>query len=191
MAETAGAVFGLLYVWLAVRQSVWCWPAGLANAALFLVVFFHARLYAAAALQVVYLALSVYGWRQWLHGGGGHGRLEVGATPRAWRLALAAAGGAAALALGSFLRYRTDAVLPFPDAAATAGSLVAQWMTTRKWLESWLVWIAVDAVYLAIYSSQRLYQTTALYAVFLAMAVLGYREWRNSRMVCRQNRRLA
>ena len=54
-AEIAGVVFGVLYVWLAIRESPWCWPFGIANAALFLVVFAHARLYGAAALQVVYV----------------------------------------------------------------------------------------------------------------------------------------
>ena len=56
-------------------------------------------------------------------------------------------------------------------------------MTTRKWLESWLVWIAVDAVYVAMYVSQRLYPTAVLYAVFLVMAAFGYREWRASTRV--------
>lgn len=53
-------------------------------------------------------------------------------------------------------------------------------MATRKWLESWLVWIAVDAVYVGMYVSQRLLPTAGLYAAFLVLAVLGYREWRLS-----------
>ncbi len=51
-------------------------------------------------------------------------------------------------------------------------------MATRKWLENWLVWIAVDVVYVAIYVSQGLLPTAGLYAVFLVLAVLGFREWR-------------
>ena len=66
-------------------------------------------------------------------------------------LSLAAAGAIGSVALGLLLRHRTDAALPFPDAATTAFSLVAQWMATRKWLENWLVWIAVDVVYVAMY----------------------------------------
>ena len=53
-------------------------------------------------------------------------------------------------------------------------------MATRKWVENWLVWIAVDVVYVAIYASQRLYPTAGLYAAFLVLATLGYREWRAS-----------
>jgi len=168
------------YVVLAIRESPWCWPFGIANAAVFLVVFAEARIYGAAALQAVYVAVSVYGWYEWLHGGLGRGRLAVSRTPRRWLVALAAAGGAGAVALGLFLKHRTDAALPFSDGATTAASLAAQWMATRKWLENWLVWIAVDAAYVAMYVSQRLFAAAGLYAAFLVLAFLGFREWRRS-----------
>ncbi len=180
VAEVAGVVFGVLYVWLAVRENVWCWPAGLANALIFFFVFFHARLYGAAFLQVVYMALSVYGWRQWLRGGTGGGRLTVSRTPPAWAFGLGVAVIASSVLFGAYLHFRTDAALPFTDAATTMTSLAAQWMTTRKWLESWIVWIAVDVVYVGMYVSQALYVTVTLYIVFLVLAVLGYREWRNA-----------
>jgi nicotinamide mononucleotide transporter len=147
---------------------------------LFLFVFAEARLYGAAALQVVYVVLSVYGWHQWLRGGTGKGELSVSRTPAPWARGLAVAGVLGTIALGLVLRYRTDAALPFPDAGTTAWSLVAQWMATRKWLESWLVWIAVDVVYVAMYASQRLYAAAGLYAAFLVLAFVGYREWRAS-----------
>lgn len=178
LVELAGAVFGVVYVLLAIRESAWCWPAGLANAGLYLGVFFRARLYGQAALQAVYLLLSCYGWWQWLRGGEQHGQLRVSRMPPRWALSLLAAGLAATGAFGLYLDRRTDAALPYPDAATTAASLAAQWMTTRKWLESWLVWIVVNAVYVALYLSQALYPTAALYAFFLVMAVLGFRQWR-------------
>jgi nicotinamide mononucleotide transporter len=178
--EIAGALFGFAYVVLAIRESPWCWPVGIANAALFLVVCAHARLYGAAGLQAVYLVVSFYGWYEWLHGGEGHGRLSVSPTPPGWMAFLLAAGSAFTIGFGLFLQHRTDAALPFPDAATTGFSLVAQWMATRKWLENWLLWIVVDAAYVAICVSQRLFPMAALYAVFLVMAVVGHREWRAS-----------
>jgi len=179
-AEIAGVFFGVLYVWLAIRESPWCWPFGIANAVLFLVVFAHARLYGAAALQAVYVVVSVYGWYEWLHGGAGHGRLAVSRAPRRWLGGLGAAATVVAVAVGLFLKHRTDAALPFTDGATTAFSLAAQWMATRKWVENWLVWIAVDVAYVAMYVSQRLFPTAGLYAAFLVLAIVGYREWRAS-----------
>jgi nicotinamide mononucleotide transporter len=178
LVELAGAVFGVAYVVLAIRESAWCWPAGLANAGLYLAVFLRARLYGQVALQAVYLLLSCYGWWLWLRGGEQRGPLRVSRTPVRWALALLVAVLAATGGLGLYLDHGTDAALPYPDAATTAASLAAQWMTTRKWLESWLVWIAVDVVYVALYLSQALYPTAALYAFFLVMAALGFREWR-------------
>lgn len=165
---------------LAIRENPWCWPLGIANATLFLVVNTQARIYGAAALQAVYVVVSVYGWYEWLHGGAGRGRLAVSRTPPRWAAGLGAGGALGAVGFGLFLRYRTEDVLPFPDAATTAFSLVAQWMTTRKWLENWLVWIAVDAVYAAMYVSQRRYPMAGLYAAFLVLAIFGFREWRAS-----------
>jgi nicotinamide mononucleotide transporter len=126
------------------------------------------------------VVVSVYGWYEWLYGGEGKGELHVSRTPPSWAAGLAAAGVVATIAFGLFLRHRTDAALPFPDAGTTAFSLVAQWMATRKWLESWLVWVAVDVVYVAMYVSQGLYLTSSLYAVFLVLAFVGVREWRAS-----------
>ena len=180
VAELLAVLFGFAYVWLAIREDARCWPVGIVNVAIYFFVFFHARLYASAVLQAVYVALSVYGWRQWLRGGESGGRLAVSSTPRRWAATLAAAGVAASLGLGLFLKVRTDAALPFPDAATTGFSLAAQWMTTRKWLESWLLWIVIDAAYVLICVSQRLIPMAVLYAVFLVMAVVGYKEWRAS-----------
>ena len=140
----------------------------------------QARIYSNAALQAVYVAVSFYGWYEWLHGGKDRGRLAVSPVPARWVALLGVSATAASGALGLFLKQRTDAVLPFPDAATTAFSLAAQWMATRKWLENWLVWIAVDTVYVPMYASQGRYLMAGLYAAFLVLAALGYREWRAS-----------
>jgi nicotinamide mononucleotide transporter len=178
--EIAAFLFTGVSVWLSVKQHIASWPTAIVGVGLYSVVCWDAKLYADMGLQVVYLVLSIYGWYEWLHGGEDHGRLAVSRTPVAWGLALLAAGTLFTVGFGLFLKLRTDAALPYPDAATTGFSLVAQWMTTRKWLENWLLWIVVDAAYVLICISQRLFPMAALYAVFLAMAVIGYKEWRTS-----------
>jgi nicotinamide mononucleotide transporter len=165
-------------VWLTVRQSQWCWPVGMVNVAFYAYVFFHAKLYADAVLQVVYFAMAVYGWWAWRHGGALHGALPVGRAPRAVLAGLGAAGSALTVSAGTLLDRFTDASFPLLDAGTTAFSLVAQVLTTRKWIESWAIWIVVDAVYVYMYVAKELYATAVLYAVFLAMAVAGWRAWR-------------
>ncbi|HNV02936.1 MAG TPA: nicotinamide riboside transporter PnuC [Vicinamibacterales bacterium] len=178
--EVAGVASGLLGVWLMTRQKIWAWPVLLFSSLVFIVVFFRARLYAAMSLQVVYIGLASYGWHQWLHGGGGHGRLRVSRVPRRVALALAGAGAALTAALGTWLDLRTDQALPYADAFTTSFSLAAQFMQARKYLENWAVWLAVDFVYIGMLRSQDLDLTSLLYLVYLVLAILGLRDWRRS-----------
>jgi len=177
--EVIAAAFGVISVYLSTRQNIWSWPTAIVNVALYTVVFYQGRLYGQMGLQPIYLALSVYGWYQWLHGGEQHTELRVSrASPRLLG-ALAALNLVLWLVLAAVLR-QTDAALPWLDALLTTTSLVAQWMMTRKILENWLIWIAVDVVYVPMFVSQGLYATAVLYAAFLVLAVLGYVEWRRS-----------
>lgn len=177
--EGVAAAFGIVSVFLSTRQHIWSWPTAIVNVALYTVVFYQGRLYGQMGLQPIYLALSVYGWYQWLHGGEHRARLSVSrASPRLLGVALLL-NLVAWLLLAAILR-RTDAALPWIDALLTTTSLVAQWMMTRKILENWILWIAVDVVYVPMFISQRLYATAMLYAAFLVLAIMGFVEWRRT-----------
>ena len=67
--EAIASLFGLLCVWLTVRQNIWCWPVGLVMVSLYIWIFYQAKLYSDMGLQVVYVALQIYGWMHWLRGG--------------------------------------------------------------------------------------------------------------------------
>lgn len=178
--EIIGVVAGILGVWLTTRQKIWCWPIGLVSVVAFIVVFFHAKLYAAAALQFVYIGVICYGWHAWQHGGEGHGRLRVSHVPPRVMAVLTIAGGVAWLVLASWLGRRTDEALPHLDAFTMSFSLVAQWMQARKSLENWLVWIVVDVIYIGMGLTQGLTLTAGLYLVYVCLALLGFRDWRRS-----------
>lgn len=162
------------------RENVWCWPTGLVNVALYVIVFAKAKLYADMGLQVVYVGLCLYGWYAWLHGGKDHGALQVARAPLRILFTLAAAAVAFAVALGTLLGRFTDAALPYWDSSTASFSLAAQWLQTRKWIENWAVWIVVDAVYVGMYVVKGLYPTAGLYAVFLLLAIAGHVAWRAS-----------
>jgi nicotinamide mononucleotide transporter len=178
--ELFAAVTGAVSVWLSVRQNIWSWPTAIVNVVLYTIVFWEAKLYADMGLQVVYAILSVYGWYEWLYGGTNRTELHVTRTPRpvaALLIVIAAAGSAL---LGILLHRTTDAALPFMDSFLSSTSLVAQWMMTKKLLENWLAWIAVDVLYVGMFVFKGLHVTAALYAVFLVLAVRGYVDWRRS-----------
>jgi nicotinamide mononucleotide transporter len=51
-------------------------------------------------------------------------------------------------------------------------------MMTKKLLENWVVWVAVDVVYIGMFIYKSLYVTSLLYFVFLVLSVMGYRQWK-------------
>lgn len=181
LLEGAAFVTGVTNVWLAARQNVWNWPIGIVNVALYAVLFWQSRLYADAGLQVVYLVLAGYGWWAWLYGGAAHTPLRVQRASRGVLAVAAAAGGIFAFGAGFALHRFTDAAVPWVDSALTGASLVAQYLMTRKYLESWPVWVAADVAYVALFLNRRLYLTALLYAIFVGLAVYAWREWARSR----------
>ena len=178
--EVAAAAFGIASVFLSARQNVWNWPLGIINVALYVIVFYEAKLYADMGLQAVYIVLAAYGWWHWLHGGANHGTLPVSRTPVREILLLGLGFVAGTAGLSTVLARTTDASLPLADSALTAASLVAQYMMTRKYVECWLVWIVADTAYVALFIYKGLWPTAGLYLVFTILAVVGWRQWRAS-----------
>jgi nicotinamide mononucleotide transporter len=176
--EIAGFVTGALCVWLVARQNVWNWPIGILNNLAFLALFMTSGLYADGWLQVVYMALALYGWWSWLRGGQAHTVLPVSRTTSQQWLALFGAGIAATALLTWILVTRTDSTVPFPDAVTTVLSLLATWGQARKKVESWWLWIAADVIYVPLYAYKGLWLTAILYVGFMALCVLGLRNWR-------------
>src|SRR3954463_9227615 len=64
-AELFGFLTGIACVALAVAQRIETFPIGIAHNVFFIVLFADARLFADAALQVVYIVLGVMGWIAW------------------------------------------------------------------------------------------------------------------------------
>jgi nicotinamide mononucleotide transporter len=176
--EAAAAVITLISVYLSARQNIWSWPTAIVGVGIYVVVFWHSKLYADMGLQFVYIALSIYGCYEWLHGGENRSELHVSSGwRRSYPIALAIT-IAFALGLGTFLKKATDAALPYADSSLTSFSLLAQWMMTRKYIENWFLWIAVDIFYIAMFTFKHLYLTALLYAVFIGVCWFAYVEWR-------------
>lgn len=178
--EIIAVTFGLVSVWLTTREHIVSWPTAIVNVAIFFFLFWKARLYADAVLQLFYLSLSVYGWWAWLRAGPDHSALHVSrATRRHWVIGIPIF-LIFGLGLGVILDKYTDSPVPFFDALLTSASLVAQWMMTRKILENWIVWIAANLVYVPLMFVRGLPFTAIQYTVFTVLAVQGYRSWKRS-----------
>lgn len=177
--EWIGMVLGVVVVILLIRQNLWAWPLGVAYVLVSVTVLWEARLYANLALHVVgFLPLNLYGWYYWLFGNAD----DAPELPVTWAggrvlLVLAVLGGIATLGLGWYFANHSDAAWPYWDNAVFAASLAAMWLTARKHIENWMVWFFVNIVSVALYMAQDIPLYALLYVAYIAMAVIGYREW--------------
>ena len=185
--EIFGAITGILFVFLEIRQNIWLWPLGIITSALYIWIFYDSGFYADMGLQWYYLLISIYGWRLWSRKQEAETREENEEKSFAPRRVTPAAGFVLVLLAGLLLliiryiliRY-TDSTIPGWDAFTTAMSIVATWMLAKKIIEHWFIWIIVNIVSVGLYIYKGLYPTVALFIVYAIMSVIGYYEWRKT-----------
>lgn len=174
--EAVAAVLGLVYLVLVIGQRRSAWLAALASTALYLLVFYRARLYMQAALQLYYIAVALYGWHAWRRRADG-GELPVTrAAPRVQLAGLAAVVVASA-ATATWLARETGSADPFLDSLTTWASVFTTWLVARKKIDNWPWWLVVDALIVLLCWRGRLYPSMILYGLYLGLVVLGWRSW--------------
>jgi len=178
--EWVAAALGLVNVALVVRRSVWNYPFGLAMVSLYFFVFFEARLYSDALLQIFFFVVQLYGWRNWVVAKRAAGEVPVLVLTWRARLAWAAGIAVASLAWGLLMARFTDAAAPMIDAAIAGTSIAAQILMARRRIENWVLWILVDAAAIWLFASRGLHATSALYALFLLLSIAGLIGWRRA-----------
>ncbi len=183
--EVFGTATGLLYIFLSIKEKIYLWPVGLITSTVYIYIFFTSKFYADMGLQFYYVFVSIYGWFYWVKGSKkekSHQKeeLKVKKTPLKTGLILIPVTMVIFIFLGWFLKNYTDSPVPYWDALTTSASIVATWMLARKYLEQWLVWVAVDLISTGLYFVKGLYPTVVLFIVYTIMAVVGYFQWRKN-----------
>jgi nicotinamide mononucleotide transporter len=175
--ESIAAALGILSVFFSTRQNILAWPTSLLNNAMYGAIFFQHKLYALMVLQGCFFAIALYGWYKWRFGGVAKSELKVSRIPPKLGALLVLVALAATLAIWYLLRRFTQDAAPLIDAFFFAVSLVAQWMMARKYFECWPVWVAINCVSVPFFFLQHSYPTMVQYAVFLLLAIMGWRAW--------------
>ena len=201
-------VLGLAYILFEYRASVWMWVVGFLMQSLGIVLYYQKELYADCGMEFYYLAMTVYGWWKWQtlyqtlpkgrgedtptmdhqqqgnntppsQGGvGGGSARAIRHFPRRlifpWLLLIAVIWGIIFWLLVTF----TDSNVPLADSFTTALSIVGIWALAHKYLEQWFIWIAIDVVTSVLYFYKDIPFKGSLYALYIIIAILGYRKWK-------------
>ncbi len=179
--QIIGVTLGLLYLWLEYRADIRLWIVGLVMPLIHGTLYYKAGLYADCSMQIYYILAGLYGWIVWHHAPRrNRAQATITHTPRHFIPALVAVGAVAFVALYGMLVRFTNSNVPAWDALTTALAIVAMWMLSRKYVEQWLVWLAVDLITVGLYLYKEIPLTAGLYALYSALAVAGYMRWRRT-----------
>jgi nicotinamide mononucleotide transporter len=177
--EILATIFTVACVIMANFRNKLLYPVGIVGTILFFFVFWNAKLYASAGLQVYFTVIQLYGWWFWYRGAKGAEPL-IGnwdwKTVGLWLIPSIIVTVAVSMILGSL----TDAKVAFWDTAILALSVLAQFLLDRKQLKSWVIWGSVNVIAIWVYSQQGLWLTTITYAVLLVNAFIGWKMWKDA-----------
>lgn len=174
--EFAGVVTGVLGVYLVAVENILNWPIGIVNVSLYAYVFWGAKLYADMVLQFVFFALSLHGWYQWVRGGESGAALSITRLKKTEYGLLGVVILIATLIVAPIIKAR-GGEFAYVDSALAITSVTAQFLLNRKKVESWILWILVDIVYIPVYVQRGLQSTAVLYLLFLGLAISGLVQW--------------
>ena len=171
-------ILGLAYILLEYRASIWIWLVGFLMQALGIVLYYQKGLYADCGMEFYYLSMTIYGYWRWVHGGKKSKELPIRPFPRRlilpWLALMASIWGIIYWLLVTF----TNSNVPLADSFTTALSLVGIWALAHKYLEQWLIWIAVDVVTCILYFYKDIPFKASLYALYVIIAVFGFFKWK-------------
>lgn len=175
-------LLGLAYILLEYRASVWLWPVGLAMQALGIVLYYQKGLYADCGMEFYYICMTCYGLYSWTRHRHATGSTPVKEKPithmgreamLAWTVITLLIWGV----IYYLLAYHTDSRVPLADSFTTALSIVGIWALARKYLEQWIIWIAVDVVTCGLYFYKDIPFKASLYGLYVVIAIAGYCRW--------------
>jgi nicotinamide mononucleotide transporter len=183
-----GAVFSsLLYVVLAAKGNLWCWPAAFISTILYTAIFYDVYLWMDSLLQIYYMAMAIYGWLCWRKSQQSTAQFNAGALTsgafvvQKWSrqrhaktcLALTLI----SIVLGWLMATYTPTDFAYFDAATTVFAVFATYLVAKKVLENWIYWVVIDFASIYIYVQKDLTPTAVLFALYVVIAMYGYLQW--------------
>jgi nicotinamide mononucleotide transporter len=172
--EWPAVTCGILYLTLAIRENRAGWIFGGISTGIYVFIMYDARLFADMLLNIFYTAMAVKGWIDW---GKPDNKLPISilTVQNRWIGIFVTLGIAGAM--GYFFRQYTEADYPFADSFVAATAVAATWLSTRKKLENWPVWIISNSTAVILFYVKGLLPTVFLTFIYLTLSVAGWKAW--------------
>ncbi|MFI6425597.1 nicotinamide riboside transporter PnuC [Promicromonospora sp. NPDC050880] len=187
--EVVGNLFGLASALGGLRRKVWAWPVGIVGNVVLFTVFMgswfgetgRADMLGQAGRQIMFIAVSVYGWYRWrqTQRTGGVGTVAVHPAWASWRARVGLVTGmlAGTLLLTPLFRALGSYEPVWADAWIFTGSVLATYGMAKGWVEFWLIWVAVDLVGVPLLFSAGYWATALMYVIYGVFTLVGFFAW--------------
>jgi len=187
--EVIGNLFGLASALGGLRRKVWAWPVGIVGNVVLFTVFMgswfgdasRADMLGQAGRQIMFIAVSVYGWYRWrqTQRTGGVGTVAVHPRWASWRARVGLVTGmlAGTLLLTPLFRSLGSYEPVWADAWIFMGSVLATYGMAKGWVEFWLIWVAVDLVGVPLLFSAGYWATALMYVIYGVFTLIGFFAW--------------
>ncbi|MCW3171737.1 nicotinamide riboside transporter PnuC [Shewanella subflava] len=183
--EAIAVLLAIVYLVLAMRTNIWCWAAAFISTAIYTVLFWKVSLLMESVLNVYYMAMALYGYWMWMQqpdNGEAHHIDDKGSPIISWPVSthflLISITLLVSLVVGYLMANYTQASFPYLDSATTCFAVMTTYLVAKKVLENWFYWMVINTVSIYLYFSKGLMLTTALFVVYVFMAIAGYFMWR-------------
>jgi nicotinamide mononucleotide transporter len=166
--EILAVIFNLLFTWLYILGTPWCFLFGILGPALLLFLCYDRKLYADAFLQLTYMGFAIFGFFQFTSG------WQPFLLPSSNHGVLILSGLFIAGISGKALTSKTDAHYPYLDSFTTVFAVVGTFLMMIPVKEAWLYLIVINCTSLFMYTKRKLYYGAFMFLVYLIMSIDGY-----------------
>jgi len=175
--EILAVVFGIAYVLLAAKESLWAWFFAFFGTLIYTILFWDGALLSSALLNFYYMIMAVYGFVLW-RGGGSSENLAITSWSFSKNITVIILGIIVSVVVGYLSATYTPAKFAYLDAFVMIFSVIATWMLANKVLENWLFWVVIDAAAVVLYWKSGYHATIVLFMFYIVLAVYGHFTWR-------------
>lgn len=177
--EAIAMILAIAYILLAIKQSLWCWPAAFFSTLIYTVLFYDVSLLMDSVLNAYYLIMAVYGWYSWKYGGKlQQEELAVSTYGLSKNIKIIGILTIVSLCFGYVMANYTSADFAYVDSFTTVFAIFTTYMLAKKILENWIYWIVIDAISIYIYIQKGLNLTAILFVIYTVLAFVAYKDWK-------------
>src|SRR5690606_17940561 len=178
--EVCAVIFGIASVWYAKKEHILVYPTGIVSTVIYVYICYRFTLYGDLLINIYYTIMSVYGWYMWARMVEGE-QLEITvSTKKDWLKTISIFIATAVFVVAVYLYFnRFDRTTDYIDTFTTGIFFAAMWMMANKKLEHWILWIVGDLISIPLYFVKGLGFSGIQFTIFLVLAYLGYKEWKN------------